>query len=137
MTTTQTPVATTPPVTPVTPVQTTAPVVTAVQTTAPALTVPSTGVWVLVSYTSRFSGSVGTPGNLKVISDTGSHLYQVPTVDGPVVVAIQKDDGSSAMLAVDVYKNGELMKHSQTAAPKGIIEMQTILKPPVVANTTT
>jgi hypothetical protein len=31
-------------------------------------------------------------------------------------------------MAVDIFKDGELVKHSQTIAPKGIIEIQASLK---------
>ncbi len=133
---TVTPTVTTPAATLVTTLQTPAPAATTEQPTVSGPQVPSSGVWVKVTYPNKYTGSVGTPGNLKEISGTGTHLYQVPTIDGPVVVAIQKDDGSSAMLAVDVYKNGELVKHTQTVAPKGIIEMQTLLTPQAVANAT-
>ena len=133
---TVTPTATTPAVPVVTTPETPAPAATTEQPTVAELPVPSYGVWVKITYSNKYTGSVGTPGNLKEISGTGTRLYQVPTVDGPVVVAIQKDDGSSAMLAVDVYKNGELVKHTQTIAPKGIIEMQTLLAAQAVANAT-
>jgi hypothetical protein len=53
----------------------------------------------------------------------------VSTVNGPVVASIQKMDGSSNTLAVDVYKNGELMKEATTVSPKGIVDLQVDLKP--------
>ncbi len=110
--------------------------VTTAPSPVPAPAVPSAGVWVKITYAYKYTGSVGTPGRLRDISDTGSHLYQISTSDGPVVVSVQKDDGSAAELAVDVYKNGVLMKHAQTISPKGIIEMQTVLVPETTATTT-
>ncbi len=96
-------------------------------TLSPAL-IPPSGVWVIVSYPNIYSGEIGTPGRLREISGTGTMPYQISTTDGPVVVNIQKDDGSAAILAVDVYKDGTLMKHAETISPKGIIEIQASLK---------
>jgi hypothetical protein len=38
-------------------------------------------------------------------------------------------DGSSGTLAIELYKNGELMKQATTVSPKGIIDFQVDLKP--------
>jgi hypothetical protein len=98
--------------------------------TVPSPVVPDTGVWVKVSYSNKYTGSIGTPGRLKDVADSGDHFYQISTSDGPVVASIEKTDGSSAELAVDVYKNGVLMKHSATTAPIGIVEIEAILTVP-------
>jgi hypothetical protein len=79
-------------------------------------------------YPGKYAGSVGTPGRLKEIENSGEHLYQIPTSEGPVVVSIQKDDGSLSELAVEVYKDGVLIKHAATIAPRGLIEIQTLLQ---------
>ena len=104
------------------------PTVTPQPVTTPSPLIPASGVWVKVTYPNIYSGEIGTPGRLRDISDTGTHFYQISTSDGPVVVNIQKDDGSAAEMAVDIFKDGELVKHSQTIAPKGIIEIQASLK---------
>jgi hypothetical protein len=111
------------------------PATTAQQVTTPSALIPTSGVWVKVTYSGKYSGSVGTPGRLRDIADTGDHFYQISTTDGPVVVSIQKYDGSSARMAIDVYKDGALMKHTETSAPKGMIEFQASVKP-VAGNTT-
>ncbi|HSQ93447.1 MAG TPA: hypothetical protein VLL74_04055, partial [Methanoregula sp.] len=104
------------------------PTVTPQPVTTPSALIPASGVWVKITYPNIYSGEIGTPGRLRDISDTGTHFYQISTSEGPVVVNIQKDDGSAAEMAVDIYKDGELVKHSQTIAPKGIIEIQASLK---------
>jgi hypothetical protein len=86
-------------------------------------------------YSGNFSGSFGTPGVLKVMEDSGEHIYQISTTDGPVVVTIQKSDGSSAELAVDVYKDGALRKHAATTTPRGIVEIQASVKTVTVTTT--
>ena len=104
------------------------------QVTTPSLLTPTSGVWVKVMYPNKFSGTVGTPEWSRDVADNGDQFYQISTSDGPVVVSIQKLDGSSAELAVDVYKDGTLMKHEVTTAPKGIVEFQA---PLIAGNTTT
>jgi len=98
------------------------------QVTTPSVLIPTSGVWVKVMYSGNFSGSFGTPGVLKFVEDSGDHIYQISTTDGPVVVTIQKSDGSSAELAVDVYKDGAIRKHAATTSPKGIVEIQVSVK---------
>jgi len=115
-------------------VTTTNPTATSRQTQSPAL-IPPSGVWVIVSYPNIYSGEIGTPGRLRDISGTGTNPFQISTTDGPVVVNIQKDDGSAALLAVDVYKDGNIMKHAETISPKGIIEIQASLKTVTPATT--
>lgn len=121
--------ATTVPHTKVTTIATTViPVTTPQQVTTPYIPIPKSGVWVKISYPDKYEGTVGTPGSVSDVADSGDHFYQISTSDGPVVVSIQKDDGTSTMLTVDVYKDGDLMKHAETVAPKGVVEFQAILK---------
>jgi hypothetical protein len=103
------------------------PVTTPQQVTTSFIPVPKSGVWVKVSYADKYEGTVGTPGSVREVVDTGEHFYQISTSDGPVVVSIQKDDGTSGMLSIDVYKDGNLMKHAETVAPKGIVEFLAVL----------
>jgi hypothetical protein len=105
------------------------------QVTRPSLVIPSRGVWVKITYSGNFSGSFGTPGVLKAVEDSGDHIYQIATTDGPVVATIQKSDGSSAELSVEVYKDGALRKHAATTSPGGIVEIQASVK--AVTTTTT
>lgn len=116
------------------------PISTPAPVALPSSLIPSTGVWVKVAYTGNFSGSVGTPGVLKAVEGSGEHLYQISTIDGPVVATIQKTDGSSGELAVDVYKEGTLRRHGATTSPQGIIDIQASVKTetiPVTAVVTT
>jgi hypothetical protein len=116
-----------------TPVPTPIPAVTieAIPTTAapPEVTIPPNGVWVRIKYSGKYSGTYGTPNGQSSVADTGDHFYMVSTVNGPVVASIQKMDGSSNALTVDVYKNGELMKEAATVSPKGVVDLQVDLKP--------
>ena len=121
------PATTAPPETPVTVKTTIIPATTPQPVTTPSALVPASGVFVKVTTTGKYSGVVGTPGRLREISDREGPIYQISTINGPVVVNLQKSDGTSAVFSVDVYKDGALMKHVQTSAPKGQIEFQTLL----------
>jgi hypothetical protein len=108
---------------------------TPTQVSAPSVMVPKTGVWVKIGYAGKFEGTVGSPGRLKEIDATGDQYYQVPTTDGPVDVSVRKADGTSGKMTVDVYKDGGLVRHAETVAPRGLIEFQASLKAEAAATT--
>jgi hypothetical protein len=122
------PAATVSPTTVATAATTVVPASTPQQAATPSALIPASGVWVKVTSSGKFTGAVGTPGRLRDVADSGDHFYQISTSDGPVVVSIQKSEGSTAGLAVDIYKDGILMKHAATNAPKGMIEFQASVK---------
>jgi len=123
ITTLVTPYPTTMPRTPVTPLITT--MVTPAQV---KVLIPQNGVWVRVTYPGMYTGSIGMPNDLHVSTDSGDRFYQISTTNGTVAVALQKTDGSSDKLNVEIYKNGVLVKQASTIAPKGILEFQFDLK---------
>ena len=116
-----------------TPTPSPTPVVTQVviqtPTSSPQFAIPQNGVWVRITYSGKYSGTYGTPGSQSPVDDTGNHFYPVSTIDGPVVASIQKMDGSSNTLAIEVYKNGELSGSETTKLPRGTIDIQVDLKP--------
>jgi len=117
---------------------------TETSTTVPQVVIPQRGVWIRVLYEGNYAASVGTPGAESARSDTGDHLYQIPTSNGIVVASVQKVDASGRELLVEVYKDGTQVAHKTTTKPKGIVEIQVDLKPsptpttlvPVVTTTT-
>jgi hypothetical protein len=111
------------------------PTITPQEVTTPPALIPASGVYVKVTYSGKYSGSVGTPGRLREITEAGGPFYQISTSDGPVVVSIRKSEGSSAKMGIDVYKDGTLMKHAETVAPKGLIEFEAIFIPAATATT--
>jgi hypothetical protein len=126
-----TPVKTAMATTPATPrpttVRTTAPAAATSTVPAQAL-IPSTGIWARVTYPGTYTGLIGTPGNLKDVTDTGEHLYSISTNDGIVMISVQKNDGSADKILAEVYKNGVMVKSSSTVTPRGIVEIQFDLK---------
>ncbi len=127
---TVTAVATTLPVTTaITVIPTEVPETQVVPTTAPAPAIPATGVWIRIDYANEFSGTVGTPGSEREVSDNGEKFYQISTSTGTAIANIQKVDGSADPMVVELYKDGELVIRKSTTAPKGLIEIQVSLKP--------
>ncbi len=98
-------------------------------TAQPQFAIPPNGVWVRITYSGKYSGTFGTAGSQSPVDDTGDHFYPVSTIDGPVVASIQKMDGSSNALSVEVYKNGVMSGSDTTKSPRGTIDIQVDLKP--------
>ena len=104
--------------------QTTAPEVPPTPSSPPQMLVPTSGVWVHVQYPGNFTGTVGsTKGGLREVNTTGEQYYQVPARDGIVDVSLQKQEGSRDELAVEIYRDGSLVKRSNTTAPKGTVDL--------------
>jgi len=110
------------------PEQTPTPLVTPLPSTRPVIPVPDTGVWVRIRYEGNFAGQVGLSGGLRQVSGTGDQFYQIPTINGVIDVSVEKLDGSRNVLAVDIYKNGTLVKNSTVATPRGTIDIHVDLK---------
>ena len=98
-------------------------------TSQPQFAIPPNGVWVRINYSGKYSGKYGTAGSQSAVEDTGDHFYPISTIDGLVVASIQKMDGSSNTLAIEVYKNGVLSGSETTKLPRGTIDIQIDLKP--------
>ena len=132
-TTIPTTVPTTVPTTIVTTLETTA----VVPTTAEYL-VPTSGIWVKVSYDKEYTGLIGSPGNQDSYTATGENLYRVRIDNnGTVAVSLQKTDGSGDELEVTIYKDGTAVKTASTSAPKGKIDLQFLLATPTPTPTPT
>jgi hypothetical protein len=101
------------------------------QVTERASSVPQditkSGIWVRVQYPGSFIGSVGNKGGLRQVNASGDKFYQIPMRDGIIDVSIQKQEGSGDELAVEIYKDGSLVKRSNTTAPKGTIDLHITL----------
>jgi hypothetical protein len=99
-----TPETTTPPVTP-----------------DPVLAIPSSGVWVLVDYPGRYTGSIGTSGRMRDIAGTGDRFFQLYESSGVVTAEIQKAEKNGERINVILYKNGAEIRRVNTTAPGGTV----------------
>ncbi|MCX6692201.1 MAG: hypothetical protein NTW33_09200 [Methanoregula sp.] len=89
----------------------------------PTIAIPPSGVWVRVQSPGTFIGSVGAKGFLRQVNATGDRFYQILANDGIIDISIEKQDASGDPLTVGIYKNGALVKQSNTSVPRGTIEL--------------
>ncbi len=89
--------------------------------------IPRTGSWVHIQYAGNYTGSIGERGNIRPVSGTGERFYQLFAEKGTVRAIIQKGDGSSRPLTIDLYQDGALLVHGETSVPLGEVNIQTEL----------
>ena len=102
------------------------PATTRINTPVPSLapvSVPQTGVWVRLTSTSGYFGSVGNAGTMRDVSGTGDNFYRIFWEDRTVQVSVQKNDYAGALLTAAVYRDGNLIISRSTTSPKGTIEI--------------
>ncbi|MGB8309966.1 MAG: tetratricopeptide repeat protein [Methanoregula sp.] len=128
----------------VTPTPVLTPIPTPVATLTPVPTsakpaVPSSGVWVEIKYDRSYSGTVGIPGNVQMLSgstqmqpNTGDQFYQIERNNGIIYASVTKNDGSGDPLTVNIYKDGTLIKTDSTMKPYGGLDVVGVLSTPTV-----
>jgi len=89
--------------------------------------IPPTGVWVRVLYPGNYSGILSSNGLNREILATGSQIYQMVMKNGTIDGVLEKMDGSSDSLQIEVYKDGTLVDLGNTSAPRGTAEIHTTL----------
>ncbi len=118
-------VATPPP----TPVPTTAIIevtqaITPVETpAAPQYLIPQNGTWVRVLYPGNFIGSVGVRGNFRTLNNSIEQWIPIAASEGMVEGSIEKTDGSTDNLLVEVYRDGVPVSSKRTRTPYGQIDL--------------
>jgi hypothetical protein len=116
-------------------VNTTAPAVPRVTTTVmPAPTemsryrIPLSGIWLHVLYPDSYTGSFSFNGQTTMVNSTGEQFYQIPINQGVIDGIFTKSDGSTDMLAVEIYKDGGIIDLANTTVPKGSVEIHTTVR---------
>ncbi len=113
------------PLTTPTPVPTTevlpTPVLSPVSTAPPKYLIPDKGVWVRLQYPGNYIGYVGSKGLYKQVNSTGEQYLQLPIVTGMIDGSIEKQDGSTDNLIVEIYKDGALISKESTRTPNGVL----------------
>jgi hypothetical protein len=94
-------------------------------TTVPSVTVPTTGVWVKVTYNGTFVGSYGNPGptDQREVRGTGEQVYPIRNSNETVQASFRKLDDSGNPLTVDVYNNGIIVTHVSKSSPGAEIDI--------------
>jgi hypothetical protein len=103
-------------------IETIVPTPSAGQTPAvPGVVIPRDGVWVRVTYNGTFVGWVGNPGFLQNVRGSHDQFYKILKSTSLVQASFQKQDYSGEVLAVEVYRNGEMIERRTVRAPMGEI----------------
>lgn len=87
--------------------------------------IPATGVWVHVAYAGNYTGTLASNGQQRAIDASGDQIYQMVMKNGAIDGVLEKSDGSTTPLEVEVYKDGILIDLANTTTPLGIVEIHT------------
>jgi len=96
-------------------------------TVVPTVNVPTTGTWVRIDYRGNYTGYVGASGLFTQVNATGEQLIPIPVVSGMIEGSIEKQDGSSDILSVNVFRNGALVSGTNTTIPFGVADIHIAL----------
>ena len=91
--------------------------ITVKETTAP--NIPTTGVWVYISYIGGWTGSYGMPSDLQKVTSSGIQLEEVLNATGTIQASFTKQDNSKHTLTVEIYKEGKLLASGNTSNASG------------------
>jgi len=89
----------------------------------PASPVPQDGVWIRVSSTAQYSGTLGNTGMMRQVFGTGDNFYQVFRSDQVVQVSVQKNDNSGAILTATIYRDGTAISTRSVTSPMGSVDL--------------
>jgi len=87
--------------------------------------IPATGVWVHVDYPGNYTGTLASNGQWREIDASGDQIYQMVLKNGTIDGVLEKSDGSTKPLEVEVYKDGILVDLANTTTPLGVVEIHT------------
>jgi hypothetical protein len=97
--------------------------VSPVSTALPQYLIPKTGVWVRLQYPGNYVGYIGAQGLYKQVNSTGEQYLQLPVATGMIDGSIEKQDGSTDNLIVEIYKDGALISQKSTRTPQGVLDI--------------
>jgi hypothetical protein len=90
---------------------------------APQYLIPQNGTWVRVLYPGNFVGSVGVRGNFRSLNNSLEQWIPIAATEGMVEGSIEKTDGSTDNLLVEVYRDGVPVSSKRTRTPYGQIDL--------------
>jgi len=97
--------------------------VSPVPTAPPQYLIPDKGVWVRLQYPGNYIGYIGSKGLYKQVNSTGELYLQLPIITGNIDGSIEKQDGSTDNLIVEIYKDGALISQKSTRTPQGVLDI--------------
>lgn len=94
-----------------------------VPTTTPVF-VPTSGIFVRVSYIGGFSGSYGIDGAGETARDSGDKIYALNKTSGNVFATFKKDDGSARHeITVEIVRDGKTLRFAQNSSAYGVVSI--------------
>ncbi len=85
------------------------------------VTIPSTGVFVKVSYLGSFNGTYGMTGAMTNVKNSGERVYEIINATGTVTATFYKQDSSTRHnITVELWKNGKSLTSAKNSTPFGI-----------------
>ncbi len=89
-----------------------------------AVSVPTSGIFVRVSYIGGFSGTYGTDGALEKVRDSGDKIYALNKTSGNVLATFKKDDGSTRHeITVEIVRDGKTLRFAQNSSAYGVVSI--------------
>ncbi|MDD1695320.1 MAG: hypothetical protein LUQ54_00335 [Methanoregula sp.] len=92
------------------------------------VSLPSTGVFVKISYLGSYSGSYEVSGVTKIVKNSGERLYEITDAKGNVTAIFKKDDGSTNHeIVVELWRDGKLLTSAKNTTPFGTARINYII----------
>ena len=87
------------------------------------VTVPVEGVYVRIEYLGSFNGTYGINDLMQKVRNSGDRLYPIDNATGNLTATFYKEDRSSHVLSVEIWKNGKLLTSGNTTAGFGKVSL--------------
>ncbi len=82
--------------------------------------IPTTGVFVKVSYLGGFSGTYGVNGVMQNVKNSGERMYEITNATGNISASFKKEDRSANHeIIVELWKNGNSLISAKNSTPFG------------------
>jgi hypothetical protein len=89
-----------------------------VKPTTPVV-IPARGLYVEVSYIGGFNGTYGIDNEIQKVRNSGDRLFTIDNQTGNVSAAFTKEDKSSHVLTVSLWKDGKLLTSATNSSAFG------------------
>ena len=89
-----------------------------VKPTTPVV-IPALGLFVEVSYIGGFNGTYGIDTSVQKVRNSGDRLFTLDSTTGNVTATFTKEDKSSHVLTVKIWKDGKLLTSATNSSAFG------------------
>jgi hypothetical protein len=85
--------------------------------------IPAQGLFVEVSYIGGFNGTYGIDNAIQKVRNSGDRIFTIDNQTGNVTAAFTKEDKSSHVLTVRIWKDGKLLTSATNASAFGTAQV--------------